>query len=150
MTASEFKRFGHRENNVFPANRNTFSVVYKCRGYLFFFHFFPRTKPMSFSPAVPSLVPDYYRILFCRFTLRFTTVSVLFVFNAFSPAFLVQTTFLGYGPTFRFKTKVPPFENIELYNVMCGKTLLLFLVNRFYYIMFRPSSLIEQEAIQEH
>uniref|UniRef100_A0A8C5CEX6 SMB domain-containing protein n=1 Tax=Gadus morhua TaxID=8049 RepID=A0A8C5CEX6_GADMO len=31
----------------------------------------------------------------------------------------MQTTFLGYGPTFRFKTKVPPFENIELYNVMC-------------------------------
>ncbi|GAB5584202.1 ectonucleotide pyrophosphatase/phosphodiesterase family member 2 isoform X5 [Prionailurus iriomotensis] len=25
----------------------------------------------------------------------------------------------GYGPTFKYKTKVPPFENIELYNVMC-------------------------------
>lgn len=22
---------------------------------------------------------------------------------------------------FKFKTKIPPFENIELYNVMCGK-----------------------------
>ncbi|XP_029957856.1 autotaxin isoform X2 [Salarias fasciatus] len=31
----------------------------------------------------------------------------------------MQTIFLGYGPTFRFKTKVPAFENIELYNVMC-------------------------------
>ncbi|KAG7269768.1 hypothetical protein CRUP_010793 [Coryphaenoides rupestris] len=31
----------------------------------------------------------------------------------------MQTIFLGYGPTFKFKTKVPPFENIELYNVMC-------------------------------
>ncbi|XP_054897890.1 ectonucleotide pyrophosphatase/phosphodiesterase family member 2 isoform X3 [Poeciliopsis prolifica] len=31
----------------------------------------------------------------------------------------MQTVFLGYGPRFRFKTKVPPFENIELYNVMC-------------------------------
>lgn len=32
-----------------------------------------------------------------------------------------QTIFLGYGSTFKFKTKVPAFENIELYNVMCGK-----------------------------
>ncbi|XP_069477649.1 autotaxin isoform X2 [Ambystoma mexicanum] len=31
----------------------------------------------------------------------------------------MQTVFVGYGPTFKFKTKVPPFENIELYNVMC-------------------------------
>lgn len=35
--------------------------------------------------------------------------------------FTHQTIFLGYGPTFKFKTKVPAFENIELYNVMCGK-----------------------------
>nr|XP_023669473.1 ectonucleotide pyrophosphatase/phosphodiesterase family member 2 isoform X1 [Paramormyrops kingsleyae] len=31
----------------------------------------------------------------------------------------MQTIFLGYGPDFMFKTKVPVFENIELYNVMC-------------------------------
>ncbi|XP_034029789.1 ectonucleotide pyrophosphatase/phosphodiesterase family member 2 isoform X1 [Thalassophryne amazonica] len=31
----------------------------------------------------------------------------------------MQTIFLGYGPTFKFNTKVPAFENIELYNVMC-------------------------------
>uniref|UniRef100_A0AAR2LGB5 SMB domain-containing protein n=1 Tax=Pygocentrus nattereri TaxID=42514 RepID=A0AAR2LGB5_PYGNA len=31
----------------------------------------------------------------------------------------MQTVFLGYGPMFKFKTKIPPFENIELYNVMC-------------------------------
>ncbi|XP_078253249.1 autotaxin isoform X3 [Rhinoraja longicauda] len=31
----------------------------------------------------------------------------------------MQTVFIGYGPSFKFKTKVPPFENIELYNVMC-------------------------------
>uniref|UniRef100_A0AAX7SC93 SMB domain-containing protein n=1 Tax=Astatotilapia calliptera TaxID=8154 RepID=A0AAX7SC93_ASTCA len=31
----------------------------------------------------------------------------------------MQTIFVGYGPTFKFKTKVPAFENIELYNVMC-------------------------------
>uniref|UniRef100_A0A3P8VV16 Ectonucleotide pyrophosphatase/phosphodiesterase 2 n=1 Tax=Cynoglossus semilaevis TaxID=244447 RepID=A0A3P8VV16_CYNSE len=31
----------------------------------------------------------------------------------------MQTIFLGYGPNFRYKTKVPAFENIELYNVMC-------------------------------
>lgn len=35
--------------------------------------------------------------------------------------FHFQTIFLGYGPAFKFKTKVPAFENIELYNVMCGK-----------------------------
>ncbi|KAL7984097.1 hypothetical protein Chor_002667 [Crotalus horridus] len=31
----------------------------------------------------------------------------------------MQTVFLGYGPSFKYKTKVPPFENIELYNLMC-------------------------------
>ncbi|MCI4381529.1 hypothetical protein PGIGA_G00252830 [Pangasianodon gigas] len=31
----------------------------------------------------------------------------------------MQTIFLGYGPSFKFRTEVPPFENIELYNVMC-------------------------------
>ncbi|XP_043922856.1 ectonucleotide pyrophosphatase/phosphodiesterase family member 2 [Protopterus annectens] len=31
----------------------------------------------------------------------------------------MQTVFIGYGPYFKYKTKVPPFENIELYNVMC-------------------------------
>ncbi|XP_064409967.1 ectonucleotide pyrophosphatase/phosphodiesterase family member 2 isoform X1 [Latimeria chalumnae] len=31
----------------------------------------------------------------------------------------MQTVFVGYGPTFKYKTKVPPFENIELYNIMC-------------------------------
>uniref|UniRef100_A0A8D3CL13 SMB domain-containing protein n=1 Tax=Scophthalmus maximus TaxID=52904 RepID=A0A8D3CL13_SCOMX len=31
----------------------------------------------------------------------------------------MQTIFLGFGPTFKFRTKVPAFENIELYNVMC-------------------------------
>ncbi|KAM9308453.1 autotaxin [Gastrophryne carolinensis] len=31
----------------------------------------------------------------------------------------MQTVFVAYGPTFRYKTKVLPFENIELYNVMC-------------------------------
>lgn len=33
-----------------------------------------------------------------------------------------KTVFVGYGPSFKYKTKVPPFENIELYNVMCGKS----------------------------
>ncbi len=32
-----------------------------------------------------------------------------------------QTIFLGFGPSFNFKTEVPVFENIELYNVMCGE-----------------------------
>ncbi|KAG8441663.1 hypothetical protein GDO86_010737 [Hymenochirus boettgeri] len=31
----------------------------------------------------------------------------------------MQTVFVGHGPSFKYRTKVPPFENIELYNVMC-------------------------------
>ncbi|KAG2467205.1 ENPP3 phosphodiesterase, partial [Polypterus senegalus] len=27
--------------------------------------------------------------------------------------------FIGYGPLFKFKTKVEPFENIEIYNLLC-------------------------------
>ena len=44
--------------------------------------------------------------------------------NCFYFLFFWKTVFVGYGPTFKFKTKVPPFENIELYNVMCGKSLI--------------------------
>ncbi|XP_016417821.1 ectonucleotide pyrophosphatase/phosphodiesterase family member 2-like [Sinocyclocheilus rhinocerous] len=36
----------------------------------------------------------------------------------------MQTIFLGFGPGFNFKTEVPVFENIELYNVMCGEKML--------------------------
>lgn len=28
---------------------------------------------------------------------------------------------MGHGPSFKFKKRVPEFENIELYNVMCGE-----------------------------
>ncbi|XP_064203911.1 ectonucleotide pyrophosphatase/phosphodiesterase family member 2-like [Anguilla rostrata] len=31
----------------------------------------------------------------------------------------MRTIFMGHGPSFKFKTQVPAFENIELYNVMC-------------------------------
>ncbi|XP_028997486.1 ectonucleotide pyrophosphatase/phosphodiesterase family member 1 [Betta splendens] len=31
----------------------------------------------------------------------------------------MQAIFIGYGPGFKNKTVVPPFENIELYNLMC-------------------------------
>ncbi|XP_072266801.1 autotaxin isoform X9 [Pyxicephalus adspersus] len=31
----------------------------------------------------------------------------------------MQTVFVAHGPNFKYKSKVPPFENIELYNVMC-------------------------------
>uniref|UniRef100_H2ZVP0 Ectonucleotide pyrophosphatase/phosphodiesterase 3 n=1 Tax=Latimeria chalumnae TaxID=7897 RepID=H2ZVP0_LATCH len=31
----------------------------------------------------------------------------------------MEALFLGYGPGFKFKTEVGPFENIELYNLMC-------------------------------
>nr|XP_061806748.1 ectonucleotide pyrophosphatase/phosphodiesterase family member 1 [Nerophis lumbriciformis] len=31
----------------------------------------------------------------------------------------MQAIFIGYGPGFKSNTTVPPFENIELYNLMC-------------------------------
>ncbi|XP_020842732.1 ectonucleotide pyrophosphatase/phosphodiesterase family member 1 [Phascolarctos cinereus] len=31
----------------------------------------------------------------------------------------MQALFIGYGPAFKHNTKVEPFENIELYNLMC-------------------------------
>ncbi|XP_068197885.1 ectonucleotide pyrophosphatase/phosphodiesterase family member 1 isoform X2 [Antennarius striatus] len=31
----------------------------------------------------------------------------------------MQAIFIGYGPSFKSNTMVPPFENIELYNLMC-------------------------------
>lgn len=31
----------------------------------------------------------------------------------------MQAIFVGYGPGFKHKTVVPPFENIEVYNLMC-------------------------------
>ncbi|KAM8946615.1 ectonucleotide pyrophosphatase/phosphodiesterase family member 1 [Pelodytes ibericus] len=31
----------------------------------------------------------------------------------------MQALFIGYGPGFKFNTEVEPFENIEIYNLMC-------------------------------
>ncbi|KAF7253176.1 Ectonucleotide pyrophosphatase/phosphodiesterase family member 1 [Varanus komodoensis] len=31
----------------------------------------------------------------------------------------MQTLFIGFGPGFKFQTEVDPFENIEIYNLMC-------------------------------
>uniref|UniRef100_A0A8D0L4Z9 Ectonucleotide pyrophosphatase/phosphodiesterase 1 n=1 Tax=Sphenodon punctatus TaxID=8508 RepID=A0A8D0L4Z9_SPHPU len=31
----------------------------------------------------------------------------------------MQAIFIGFGPGFKFKTEVDPFENIEIYNLMC-------------------------------
>uniref|UniRef100_A0AAQ4QK19 SMB domain-containing protein n=1 Tax=Gasterosteus aculeatus aculeatus TaxID=481459 RepID=A0AAQ4QK19_GASAC len=31
----------------------------------------------------------------------------------------MRTIFMGHGPSFKFQKKVPEFDNIELYNVMC-------------------------------
>ncbi|XP_075893703.1 ectonucleotide pyrophosphatase/phosphodiesterase family member 1 [Nelusetta ayraudi] len=31
----------------------------------------------------------------------------------------MQAIFIGYGPGFKYSTEVPPFENIEVYNLMC-------------------------------
>lgn len=33
----------------------------------------------------------------------------------------LQTIFIGYGPAMNYKTTVAPFENIEVYNLLCGK-----------------------------
>ncbi|XP_075059188.1 ectonucleotide pyrophosphatase/phosphodiesterase family member 1 [Mixophyes fleayi] len=32
---------------------------------------------------------------------------------------MMQALFIGYGPKFKFQTEVQPFENIEIYNLMC-------------------------------
>ncbi len=32
---------------------------------------------------------------------------------------------MGHGPSFKFKKRVPEFENIELYNVMCGEKIII-------------------------
>lgn len=37
----------------------------------------------------------------------------------------LQAIFVGYGPGFKYKTVVPPFENIEVYNLMCGRLFVL-------------------------
>lgn len=37
----------------------------------------------------------------------------------------MQTIFVGHGPSFKFQKMVPEFENIELYNVMCGEYTLI-------------------------
>lgn len=39
--------------------------------------------------------------------------------------YLFQAIFIGYGPAFKTSTVVPPFENVELYNLMCGEFLSL-------------------------
>lgn len=39
---------------------------------------------------------------------------------------LLQTIFVGHGPSFKFQKTVPEFENIELYNVMCGENTFIF------------------------
>lgn len=36
--------------------------------------------------------------------------------------YFFQAIFIGYGPGFKTSTVVPPFENIELYNLMCGES----------------------------
>lgn len=40
--------------------------------------------------------------------------------------FAFQAIFIGYGPGLKRKTVVPPFENIEIYNLMCGKESVLY------------------------
>uniref|UniRef100_A0A8C5MIP1 Ectonucleotide pyrophosphatase/phosphodiesterase 1 n=1 Tax=Leptobrachium leishanense TaxID=445787 RepID=A0A8C5MIP1_9ANUR len=37
----------------------------------------------------------------------------------FSPKAVILALFIGYGPGFKFSTEVEPFENIEIYNLMC-------------------------------
>lgn len=47
-------------------------------------------------------------------------------FLHFSCVFCAQTIFIGHGPNFKFQKRVPEFENIELYNIMCGEDDFLF------------------------
>lgn len=40
---------------------------------------------------------------------------------------LSQALFIAYGPKFKYNTEVQPFENIEIYNLMCGRFFCFFL-----------------------
>lgn len=65
----------------------------------------------------------------------------------------LQAIFIGYGPGFKYNTDVPPFENIEVYNLMCGKTLVRVLIQRFYQLLseltsFEASKAIANETVQ--
>ncbi len=59
----------------------------------------------SLNPSINQSINQYSNLSICLITL----------------VFFSQTIFLGFGPSFNFKTEVPVFENIELYNVMCGE-----------------------------
>lgn len=47
-----------------------------------------------------------------------SNLSVYYNYDLFQ---CVQTIFIGYGPGMNYKTTVAPFENIEVYNLLCGK-----------------------------
>lgn len=39
---------------------------------------------------------------------------------------LSQALFIAYGPKFKYNTEVEPFENIEIYNLICGRFFLFY------------------------
>ncbi|XP_013915869.1 PREDICTED: ectonucleotide pyrophosphatase/phosphodiesterase family member 1-like, partial [Thamnophis sirtalis] len=57
----------------------------------------------------PQNSPDEY------FSCMFRNIIVLLNESAYSQMAL----FIGFGPGFKFQTEVDPFENIEIYNLMC-------------------------------
>ena len=47
------------------------------------------------------------------------TSLIIWVYNSSFSYF--QTLFLAYGPVFKKNLAIEPFQNVELFNLMCGK-----------------------------
>lgn len=77
-----------------------------------------------------SLWSDVHTTVFIKFVWKLHELISLFD----APSFL-QTIFIGHGPSFKFQKMVPEFENIELYNVMCGK-------NHFFIFFWIPENMV--------
>jgi len=56
-----------------------------------------------------------------RFCLDSSLYFLIINVNMLLCIYFFQAIFIGYGPGLKGNTVVPPFENIEIYNLMCGK-----------------------------
>lgn len=74
---------------------------------------------------------DTYKLVKC---LQIPSVNQAFGFLVFlfSKCYCLQAIFIGYGPGIHYKTTVAPFENIEVYNLLCGKFCFLFGIMNFW------------------
>ncbi|XP_035769632.1 ectonucleotide pyrophosphatase/phosphodiesterase family member 2, partial [Neolamprologus brichardi] len=95
------EKVSHDDSDLSPTSCQS------LKGILFFYF----SKPLIFYFFVFFLISQLNHITPC-------SLKMVVQENPMRSA-VFETIFVGYGPTFKFKTKVPAFENIELYNVMC-------------------------------